>query len=74
MTDYALYIAVGKKYAYVPEAASIRVDKGVGRIVGGKHDGKEIKGVTGASTYSSFFAKHKGYEEVSFKSLLEELE
>ena len=70
--SYPVFIAVGKKFAFVPEAKSIIVEKGVGTIVGGMFDGIKVKGVTGASISASFFARNKDYEEVTFESLLEE--
>ena len=72
MKDYPLYVCVGKRYAFVPEASSVIVKDRVGRIIGGKYDGLEIKGVTGASVSASFFSKHKGYQEVTLSELLEE--
>ena len=70
MKDYPLYIAVGKRYAFVPGADSVRVEGGVGTISGGEYDGAKVEGVTGAACSASFFSKHKGYEEVRIGDLL----
>jgi len=74
--NYLLFIAVGKKYAFVPEGESVRINfkNGYGEIVGGKYHGVKAKGVTGGAISASFFAKMRGFEEVDFKSLLEESE
>lgn len=72
MSDRPIYISVGRKYAYVPEAKSIMVNNGIGTIIGGKYDGAKVIGATGASAYASFFAKNKDYEEVDFRELLED--
>jgi|GEM_PF-2575014 len=71
--DYPLFIAVGKKYAFVPEGESVLINfkDGYGEIVGGKYHGVHVKGVTGGAISASFFATMKGMEEVDFKSLLE---
>ena len=64
-----IYIAVGKKYALVPEALAVaihRVDKTC-VIVGGKYDGMKVSGVTGAADRASFF---KGCEKITFEELL----